>query len=249
MKWSERAEILKLEIQKFIENYFRLETDETVLVNRWATNKYFLKFFEDVNGIRLLRQEPFECIISFICSQNNNIKRIRKMVLFLQEEYGCCSDNNDDGKCKAFPAPLDFNKPGFLDKMVANGFGYRAKYINTFVEFCIKNNIHEPKDFFKYFGSEYAEITQNLKSLMGVGSKVADCIALFAFNQTHIVPLDTHILKLTDLLKMKAEAKTKLSSKKHLLIQKAYVDVFGIYAGWAHLFFFAKLVRKELPAS
>lgn len=134
------------------------------------------------SGIRILRQDPFETLISFIVSQNNNIPRIRKIIAALCETYG------ENG---AFPTP-DALAAASVDDIFALRTGFRAKYIRDAAvkvasgEVSLKE-IAECED--------YGRCTEILCRISGVGPKVSSCVLLFGFHKTTAFPIDVWMKK------------------------------------------------------
>ena len=141
------------------------------------SNDNFLKAaYQFGNGIRILRQDLWEVIISFIISQNNNIPRIKRSIEKLCE--------NNGGK---FPDVHDLQKLSFIDC----GLGYRDEYLRTIAK--------EWSDWDRrYPPQNYDEWKLLLKGFKGIGEKVANCICLFSLHYLDAFPVDTHIRKILD---------------------------------------------------
>ena len=142
------------------------------------SNDDFLKAaYEFGSGIRILRQDLWEVIISFIISQNNNIPRIKKSIKRL------CDENN--GK---FPEWYDLINMDLADK----GLGYRDEYIRNA---CYARATTFTDDDLE---SGYANAKAQLMKIKGIGEKVANCILLFSLHYLDSFPVDTHIRKIID---------------------------------------------------
>ena len=160
-------------------------------------------------GIRILKQEPFETLISFIISQNNNIPRIKKIVTSLCEKYG------EDG---AFPTPEAIYGAG-VDGIFALKTGFRAGYIIDAAEKVLSGKI----DFSEIENSDdYDYCTSKLCSIKGVGPKVSSCILLFGFGKTEAFPIDVWM---------------KRSIERHFS-DEFDPKLFGKYAGIAQQYLF-----------
>ena len=167
---------------KYWKSYFDVDTDtdyDEVEKFIMESNDGFLRTaYEYGSGIRILRQDLWEVIISFVISQNNNIPRIKKSIEKLCDEV--------DGK---FPNCYEIFDMDLTDK----GLGYRDKYLEDACKWWIceegyvesrLRNVKEPK--------------QHLLEIKGVGNKVADCICLFGLHNLKAFPIDTHIKKIID---------------------------------------------------
>lgn len=158
-------------------NYFDVDTDtnydeiEDIIMN--INDKFLKSAYEFGNGIRILRQDLWETIISFIISQRNNIPRIKKCIKEL------CKESNG-----SFPNYEELYDIDLSDK----GLGYRDKYIKDACKWWIKENkktefdlnlLDNPKEY--------------LKEIKGIGDKIANCICLFSLHKLDSFPIDTHI--------------------------------------------------------
>lgn len=132
------------------------------------------------SGIRILRQDAFECLISFIISQNNNIPRIKKIVAAMCEKYG------ENG---AFPSPEALVSAG-EDGIFALRTGFRAKYIYDAAVKVASGGISldEIRNC-----EDYRKCTDILCTIKGVGPKVSSCVLLFGFGKTEAFPVDVWI--------------------------------------------------------
>ena len=133
-------------------------------------------------GIRILRQEPFETLISFIVSQNNNIPRIKKIIRALCESYG------ENGN---FPTAEALAGAG-VDALYALKTGFRAKYIHDAAckVACGALDLAEILAC-----DDYAVCDRRLQTVHGVGPKVSACVLLYGFGKTEAFPIDVWIKK------------------------------------------------------
>ena len=133
-------------------------------------------------GIRILRQDPFETLISFIISQNNNIPRIKKIIAALCEKYG------ENGAFPTADALIEAGEEGIF----ALKTGFRAGYIYDAA--CkVKSGEVDFKEIFDC--KDYDKCTEMLCRIKGVGPKVSSCVLLFGFNKTEAFPIDVWIKK------------------------------------------------------
>ena len=140
-------------------------------------------------GVRLLRQAPWEMLLTFIISQRKSIPAIIKSVEALSEKYGHDIVTEQE-RLKAFPSPEEM-KEATAEELAACGLGYRVKYILDAIqkvnsgELNLKAIAKLPDDV----------LLEKLQAVMGVGIKVANCIALFAYGRTACVPVDVWIFR------------------------------------------------------
>jgi N-glycosylase/DNA lyase len=237
---------------KFFQDYFQLEVDIGSMYNSVKKNlpKDLQTVMETYTGVRIIRQDPFECILSFICSSNNNIDRIRKMLESFKEKYGeLLYEDEVYGKFYSFPNLIDLGKlkiPVKENDLRDMGFGYRAKYIVESLKYMREKN-SEGEDWFEILEKCLNPVEQ-LLNLTGVGRKVADCIQLFSLKKHNVVPLDIHMVKffnesVAGIHKFKKIE--NLNKKTYEEVSENYIKVFGEYAGWLHSIFYMNRIDKE----
>lgn len=167
--------------------YFDLDTDYSEYIRRFSADKTLKAACEGSPGIRILRQEPFETLISFIISQNNNIPRISGIIGRLCESFG----EDIGGGDFAFPTAEKLRgiEPEDLAPLRA---GFRAKYIVDAV-----NRVNSGEINFDEINALPLEpARETLKRIVGVGDKVADCVLLFAFHKLDAFPKDVWVKRL-----------------------------------------------------
>lgn len=169
--------------------YFDLDTDYGYFAKSVDREDHYLREAAAFgSGIRILRQELWEILVTFIISQQNNIPRIRKCVENLCRKYGePAIDGNGEGFYK-FPGPDALAKAGEEELRDCN-LGYRSRYIaNTAAKIASGAfSLEGLKDM------DYENAKKALMELDGVGIKVAECICLFALHRIEAFPVDTHI--------------------------------------------------------
>lgn len=172
-------------------NYFDMDTDyKSVIDSIDREDVYLTSAAEFGSGIRILNQDLWEMIISFIISQQNNIKRIRKCITFLCEKYGEKKISVNGIEYYDFPTAEAISKAS-IDDLNSCNLGYRSRYIYQTANSILHNKI----SLNEIMNMKYVDAKTELLKLCGVGNKVADCICLFALHQTEAFPKDTHINK------------------------------------------------------
>ena len=157
--------------------YFDFDTDYSELKRQFSEDETLSKACGFCGGIRLLRQDSWECLISFIISQNNNIPRIKGIIDRLCENY--------EGR---FPDACDLSAED-PDSLAYLRSGFRAKYLCDAAQ---KVNSGEC-DLSAVAGMPIDEARAALKSIKGVGPKVAECVLLFGMHRTEAFPVDVWI--------------------------------------------------------
>ena len=173
----------------FWKGYFDLEGDYSLYIGKIAPDDDYLQSAAEYGrGIRILRQDLWEMIVSFLISQQNNIVRIRRCIENLCEGHGEKLVNAQGESYYAFPTPESLSGLREDDLMACN-LGYRSKYVVR----TAKSIASGECDLEKIRQLSYNEAREELLKLYGVGEKVADCICLFALHNLEAFPVDTHI--------------------------------------------------------
>ncbi|NLI62025.1 MAG: DNA-3-methyladenine glycosylase 2 family protein [Methanosarcinaceae archaeon] len=214
----------------FWDHYFDLSTDYSFFKNHFKNDLVLSKATSFGSGIRILNQEPFETLITFILSANNNIPRIKNNVERISKNYGN-KIKSDLGTFYSFP---DAKKLASLcpeDLRENCGVGFRDKRIVETSELIADGNILLDDIFDMDTNSARKYIMQ----LPGVGPKVADCVLLFSFKKRDVFPVDTWIQKIMYKHYVSNDfPKTKLN--------EFGINHFGEYSGLAqqYLFYYAR---------
>ncbi len=182
------------EYETFWKSYFDLETDYEAFQNRIDEHDTYLRSAAEFGrGIRILRQDVWEMILTFIISQQNNIPRIKGLIRALSEKYGNQIETEEGKTFYAFPDALCLAAVS-EEELRQMKLGYRSRYILNTARSVASGGI----DLAALPALEYAKAREELMKLSGVGGKVADCICLFALHQMDAFPVDTHIKKVVD---------------------------------------------------
>lgn len=179
----------KEEYDQLWKSYLGLEEDYVAMAHLLdEKDTYMKKAMAYGAGIRILKQDVWEMIVSFLISQQNNIPRIKKCIQAICEQYGEEKKNSYGETYYAFPTAKAFAALQENDLMACN-LGYRSKYVvrtaKSVVDGCFDlNNIQL---------LSYEEAKAELLKLYGVGIKVAECICLYGLHHLNAFPVDTHI--------------------------------------------------------
>ena len=238
--------ILALEdSQKFKKNmkyeidFFRLDDDFEKISNDLKNDNYVKNALKMFPGLRLIRQNPFQCYISFIVSSNSNIPNIKSRLQNLCKTFGR-RKIVDGREFFLFPEPSDLANASVLD-IKKCGLGYRAKAVKTASLSVLDGKIDF--DFLKKI--DYHTAKEELTKVFGIGNKVADCILLFSLEKLEAFPLDRWMLRILQKYYSKEfQISTKtLTEKTYEQLHENIVDHFGSYAGYAQQFLF-KMERE-----
>ena len=227
-----------------LRDFFQLDTNMSDLYRDWMSSDEtgnFINVVKDTtfHGLRICRQDPFECLCAFIISQNNHVKRISSILTTIRTSYGDkLLDLPDGSSLHAWPSLstlADVSEETWREL----GLGYRAKYYKlTTLEIQKLGGssiLHDLRS------DDIFRAREILTSFTGVGRKVADCVSLFSLDFKWLVPCDTHVLEISKKYFSKPE-------KNHDKIQEKFRTVFGDYAGWAHCVLFAASLKKRKRA-
>ncbi len=240
----------------FVTRYFRLDEDLNHVLATLAKDDFISRACEKFYGLRLVRQDRWECLASFVLATNSNIPRIKKMVGAICSRFG--SPIEFEGEAyNSFPAPASLAAASAAD-LAACGLGYRAPFLKR-----VAVSIADGKISFGVLASlEYDEARELLlaellgeKLLLGVGPKVADCVLLYSCDKDEAFPIDVWIAKvlaesyprlLGPVLRKRyaKEGKVKLSPSDYAKISRRARSYFGGYAGYAQQYLFMA-ARKE----
>lgn len=218
--------------KEIIENYFDLKRDYRKIKSIISVDDENMKKAIDYGyGIRILKQDPWEMLISYIISAANNIPRISKTIENISMAYGKSIEFNHK-KYYLFPTPEELSKASIKDLRELN-LGFRDKYVYSAVNDVVSGKI-KLENINKM---EYLEAKKELMKINGVGSKVADCILLFSMDKIEAFPIDTWIKKVM----------TNLYSTKNNIkdIEKCANERFGNYAGIAQQYLFYYMRDKN----
>lgn len=237
-----------------LRDYFQLDRFSLAeLYARWSkVDPRFNEIAKHIGGVRLLRQDPVECLFSFLCSQNNHISRITGMLAKLREHYGTLLCKDETGQSHYTFPTLSQLLTATEQELRDLGFGYRAKYVVASAELLQKKGGESWLMGLRSKPRE--EVQQSLLELQGVGRKVADCVALFSLDQLDCIPVDTHVWQIAcrDYKKFlpKLHQTTSLTDTVYRVVGDFFRTHFQVHAGWAHsVLFTADLAsfRKHLP--
>lgn len=208
-------------------DYFDLNTDYKEIRKVLSNNEILPKAMEYGEGIRILNQNHFEILISFIISANNMIPRIKKSIEVISMRYGkfICEDENR--KYYSFPTVEELSRATVEYLREFAKVGFRDKRIFDTVNMILNEKI----DLDNFENLETDILREELLKFSGVGNKVADCIMLFSYKRGEVFPVDVWIKRVMEELFIKEETPVKKISKE--------ADrIFGKYAGYAQQYLF-----------
>ena len=221
-------------------DFFRKNDNIEEIIKSISKDKTVKKAVKEYEGLRLFRQDPFQCLISFIISSNSNIQKIKSSLEKITKKFGK-KVKIQNKEFFLFPEPEKMAK-ATIDEIKSCGVGYRAPFIKEAAKMVILKKI----DFEYLKKCDYHEAKKNICLVPGIGNKVADCIMLFSLNKLESFPLDTWMIKILEKYyskEFKIETKT-ITQKQYELLHEKIVNYFGPYCGYAQQYLF-KMEREK----
>ena len=234
----------------FVTRYFRLDDDLDHVLAAISKDDAISRACEKFYGLRLVRQERWECLASFVLATNSNIPRIKKMVEAICARFGTPIEFEGE-TYHSFPPP-EALAGATLAELYACGLGYRAPFLKKVAASVVDDRI----DFVALTSLKYEDARKLLlsellgeKVLLGVGPKVADCVLLYSCDKDEAFPIDVWIAKvlaesyprmMSPVLRKRyaKEGKVKLSPSDYAQISSRVRSYFGGYAGYAQQYLF-----------
>lgn len=217
--------IVNGDFEKTIKEYFDLETDyKHYKKNLSKIDEYLKESIKFGDGIRILNQDLWECIISFIISANNNIPRIKKIIDRLSNAYG---DRIiwKEKEYYTFPTPEKLSKASIED-LRGLGLGFRDKRVYKTTKMILEKEVDLD---YLYNCDDTSKIREELLKLDGVGEKVADCIMLFSLKRIDVFPIDVWVRRVMNDLYIHNESEEKVDKKQILkLANEKFLGLQGI---------------------
>jgi len=221
-------------------DFFRNIDDMEEIIKSISKDKTTKMAVKKYLGLRLIRQDPFQCFISFIVSSNSNIQKIKSSLEKISIKFGK-KIQFDNKEFYMFPEPKKIAN-ATIQEIQNCGVGYRAKFIIDAAKMVESRQI----DFDQLKKSNYQNAKETILTVPGIGNKVADCILLFSLDKLEAFPLDRwmiRILKKYYLGKFELETKS-ITEKQYNTLHEKIVKHFGPYAGYAQQFLF-KMEREN----
>jgi len=235
--------------ENFIEDYFGLDDDLQKIRTEIGGDEHIRNAIRELWGLRIVRQDPWECLISYICATYKSITAIKNMLLKLSKKFGEKMPLNG---CDfyTFPTPEKLAKTTESDLMEC-GLGYRAKYVLATSKRVLENDF----SLERLKKMPYQQAKKELINFPGVGLKVADCILLFSLGKYEAFPVDVWVKRI--ILKHyaahfpnsfieKLSTQESLSNAEYEQLNEFGREYFGEYAGYAqeYLYHYERMTRK-----
>ncbi len=212
-----------------LRDYFSLDVDLCKVYAVLSRDEELRGAFERYSGMRVLRQDPWETVLSFLCAQNSNVQRITRNVEDMCRAFGRPLSLGDRTR-HSYPTPEALAEAG--EQALRNlGLGYRARYVASAAEKVATGEI----DLFALREASYDDALETLMTLDGVGDKVANCIMLFCMEKPQAFPVDTHILQV---LRERRPKQHPVHSSDIRRVREWAQEHFAPFAGYANHYLF-----------
>jgi N-glycosylase/DNA lyase len=227
----------------FIRRYFSLDMDLAAVLASIDNDPFIHACIRKHRGLRLVRQPPWECTVSYICSTNSNIPTIRRRIASIAGR--CGSVVEFEGKMyHAFPGPSTISCVGH-DGLTDCRLGYRQPYVSGTSGLVTDEKAWERR----IRKLPYEEARRELMKLHGVGPKAADCILLFAFQKYEAFPVDVWIRRIMQEHYLpELSLDNPLTNREYDMIRRYAREHFGEYCGWAQEYLYAGREGSLIPA-
>ena len=170
-----------------LQHYLRLDDDLTLIQEEISHDWRVAAMVRQYPGLRVLRQEPWECLVAYICSANSNIQRIHQVLENIAGSLG--SPLELDGQVRySFPSPSQLVEAGETE-LRRLGLGFRAPYVDRATREVVEGSL----DLNALVRMPYMPAKERLMECYGIGSKIADCIAVFSLEKLEAFPIDVWV--------------------------------------------------------
>ena len=221
-------------------DFFRNNDDFGKIIKSISKDKIVKNAVKKYPGLRIIKQDPFQCLISFIVSSNSNIQKIKTNLENISQNFGEKVEYKDQ-EFFLFPNENTLAKAS-ISEIKSCGVGYRAKFIKDASKIFSEEKITTEE----LRSSNYFDAKKKIRIIPGIGNKVADCILLFSLDKLESFPLDRWMIRILEKYyseKFQIDTKT-ITEKQYDILHEKIVDYFGPYAGYAQQFLF-KMEREN----
>lgn len=238
VKIRQNGQVLQFENvdSKFVINYFGLSDDLSQILPSIRKDKFISAAIDRLWGLRILRQTPWECLISYICATYKNVPSIKRMLLNLSAKFG--QDLRFEGQSFCtFPTVATLARAS-VNELAECGLGYRAKYVFATAK-MIRDEKYEVESLNRL---SMEEARQELLHFPGVGLKVADCVLLFSLGKVEAFPVDVWVKRAVvkyyskhfpEAFIKKVASERSPSNAEYEKLNAFGREYFGKYAGYA----------------
>ena len=218
---------LETDLAPLIRDYFRMDDDLMEVYDRICFDDRVAAMVEQYPGLRILRQEPWECLVAYVCSANNSIRQIHNNLENISNAFG--NPIRLDGDVRhTFPAPaqlVEAGEQGLRDLKL----GFRSPNVHQVTVKVLERSL----DLDELIALPYEDARERLMECRGIGAKIANCILLFSLEKPQAFPVDVWVRR--------ALAEWYFPGQKpptNPVLEQWAHDYFGNYAGYANQYLF-----------
>jgi N-glycosylase/DNA lyase len=214
---------------------FRLDDDIKEIFEEISHDPLICRLAKTYPGLRLIRQEPHQCLFSFVCASNTNIPMIRRMLYNMTRKFG--KHKKVDGMdFFTFPSAAAINRAS-VNELRDCGLGYRTKAIKAVAHAITSGRL----DFDLLKKTSYYESKEELLQVYGIGNKIADCVLLFSLEKLDAFPIDVWIARALAThysWLYKSKFHDKIAPHQYEQLSDGARRYFGKYAGYAQQYLY-----------
>jgi N-glycosylase/DNA lyase len=223
---------------------FRLDDNLSKIISSLSGDMLVSQSINKYPGLRLMRQNPFQCMVSFACASNTSIPMIRRMLKNVCQRFGkkVILDGNE---FFSFPPAERLNQASNQELLLC-GLGYRTKAVKAIAQSIVNGSL----DIDGLMGLSYEEAKDELMKIYGIGNKIADCILLFSLEKLDSFPIDVWITRVLyqnygwffnnsqNSSTRDRKVFKKVTAHEYSILSKNAREYFGKYSGYAQQYLF-----------
>ena len=229
----------------FIEDYFRLDVNLPDLYRDFRrADARIAGAIERFKGLRVLRQEPEEALLSYVCSAANSVPRISAAIEIISKRHGERIAELDGRAYHAFPTAETLARADPEELAGVCSLGFRCPNLIS----VARELVNRPAEWLNRLReADYQTARAELLSIRGIGCKIADCVLLFSLDKDQAFPVDTHVRRIAVKHYLPEFKQKTLTPAVYQEIVDYFQAKFGAYAGWAQEYlFYDDLLRGRL---
>ncbi|MBX6771260.1 MAG: hypothetical protein IRY83_06010 [Chloroflexi bacterium] len=231
------------DVRAFLTHYFALDLSaRTIQRQIAAAHPLAAQAVSRFSGLRILRQDPYETLITFAIATATNIPRVTRSIALLCQRHGSLIATVDESAYHDIPTPAAILAAPYADLFGPCNLAYRTRTLRAVAEHLASYSV----TWIEHLRAvSYAEARRALDALPGLGPKVSDCICLFGLGHSDAVPVDRHIWAIAHELFGTEITTRTLTPRVYQRVGSLFRALFGPWAGWAQQYLFC--ARRAVP--
>jgi N-glycosylase/DNA lyase len=240
----------RVEFEEEITKYLSLQDNLDQIHSTFPKDPLLNDSIREYTGLRILTQDPWECLVSFVCSINKNIPSIKRIIELLSKKFGS-KISSSYPISHTFPDPSSLAKASKND-LISCKLGFRWKFVQFIAKQVQSGKLDlEEVNRKSYEGARRELISELSGKTFGVGPKVADCVLLFSMHKLESFPIDIWMQRCirtyyTSKLNLDCSLQDSkwLTAKRYEMIRRKATEYFGRYSGYAQQYLYMR-IRKD----